>query len=72
MIVEYVPLAHAERATCKYRREDTMRVRSHRCTVFGSLGDSGKPDEEQWWSPGNPARSEHTYSGCKARPLPGG
>ena len=72
MILEYIPLSHPGRATCKYRREDSMRVRSHRCTVFGSLGDSRKPDEEQWWSPGNPARSAHTYSGWKARPVPGG
>ena len=72
MILEYIPVSHIEKATCKYRREDTMRVGSHRCTRFGSLGDSGKPDEEQWWSPGNPARSEHTHSGWKARPLPGG
>ena len=47
MILEYIPLSHPERATCKYRREDAMRVRSHRCTVFGSFGDSRKPDEEQ-------------------------
>ena len=72
MILEYIPLSHPGRATCKYRREDSMRVRSHRCTVFGSFGDSRKPDEEQWWSPGNPARSAHTYSGWKARPVPGG
>ena len=34
MILEYIPLSHPERATCKYRREDTMRVRSHRCTLW--------------------------------------
>ena len=63
MILEYIPLSHAERATCKYRREDTMRIRSQRCTVFGSFGDSRKHNEGQGWNPGNPARSEHTYSG---------
>ena len=72
MILEYIPLSHSERATCKYRREDTMRIRSQRCTVFGSFGDSRKHNEGQGWNPGNPARSEHTYSGWKARPLPGG
>ena len=72
MILENIPVSHPERATWKYRREDAMRIRSHRCTVFGSFGDSRKPDEEQWWSPGNPARSAHTYSGWKARPVPGG
>ena len=72
MILEYIPLSHRWRATCKNRREDAMRVGSHRCTVFGSFGDSRKPDEEQGWSPGNPARSAHTYSGWKARPVPGG
>ena len=43
MILEYIPLSHSESTTCKYRREDTMRIKSHRCTVFGSLGDSS------WW-----------------------
>ena len=48
-----------------------MRTRSWWCTVFGSFGDHRKPDE-QWWNPGNPERSEHTYSGWKARPVPRG
>ena len=39
--------------------------KTQRCTVFGSFGDSRKPDEKQWWSPGNPARSEHWCSGCQ-------
>ena len=65
MTLEYLPLSHSGRATCKYRREDTVRRRSQRRTVFGSFGDSRKPDEEQWWSPGNPARSEHWWSGCQ-------
>ena len=43
MILQYIPLSHSERATCKYRREDTMRIRSHRCTLFGSFSDSS------WW-----------------------
>ena len=63
MILEYILLSHSERATFKYRREDTMRIKSHGGTVYGSFGDSRKPVVEQWWSPGNPARSEHTYSG---------
>ena len=68
MILEYIPLSHAERATCKQGRADT-EDRSHWFTVFGSFGDSEKPDVEQWQSPGNPARSEHTHSGWEARPL---
>ena len=72
MILEYITHSHSKSATCKYRREDRMRIRSHRCTVFGSVGDSRKPVVGQWWSPGNPARTEHTYSGWKATPLPGG
>ena len=44
-ILEYILLSRAERA--KYRREDTLRIKSHGGTVFGSFGDSGKPDEEQ-------------------------
>ena len=70
MILEYIPLSPSESATCKDRREDTMRIRSHRCTGFGSFGDSSW--WEQWWSGGNPSLSEHTCSGWKARPLPGG
>ena len=65
MTLEYLLLSHSGRATCKYRREDTVRRRSQRCTVFGSFGDSRKPDEEQWWSPGNAARSEHWCSECQ-------
>ena len=61
MILEYIPLSHPERATCKYRREDTMRVRSHRCTVFGSFGDSIKLDEEQFGVQGTQQdQSTHT------------
>ena len=63
MILEHTPISYSERATYKYRREDAMRIRSHRCTIFGSFGDSREPNEEQWWSPGNPARSAHTFSG---------
>ena len=72
MILECIPLSHAERATCKYRREGTARISSRWGTVFGSFGDGRKPGEEQWWSPGSPARSEHTYSGWKAIPMSGG
>ena len=72
MILEYIPLSHSERATCKYRREGTARISSRWGTVFGSFGDGRKPGEEQWWSPGSPARSEHTYSGWKAIPMSGG
>ena len=39
-----------------------MKIRSHRYTIVGSYADSRKPDEEQWWNPGNPARSEHTHT----------
>ena len=63
MILEFIPHSHSKSATCKYRREDRMRIRSHRCTVFGSVGDSRKPVVGQWWSPENPARTERTYSG---------
>ena len=72
MSLEYIPLSHSGMATCKCRREDTLRMRSHGCTVFGSFGDSRKHNEGQRWSPENPVISEHTYSGQKARPLPGG
>ena len=39
-----------------------MKIRSHRYTIVGSYADSRKPDDEQWWNPGNPTRSEHTHT----------
>ena len=38
-----------------------MRVRSHRCTAFGSFGDSRKPDEEQCGVQGT-QQDQHTHT----------
>ena len=48
MILEYIPHSLSKSATCKYRREDRMRIRSHRCTVFCSFGTV----ENLWWASG--------------------
>ena len=40
LIPEYVPLPHGAGATCIYRKEHTLRVRSYAyCVITGSLGD---------------------------------
>ena len=58
LIPEYVPLSLGAGVTCRYRKEDTVRLRScytlSVCVSFISLNDFRNPDGTQWLSPMTP------------------